>query len=138
MVEGWLADQYVVLFEQSEWSQITERYGLAEFLGGYSIEGLLGWDDFILRDLQGKRFHVPTVPLIPDHVQALDRTIEIRDLVADVKVAERIKWYVKPIVFGGSPELGDNVTWVSLQQHVELVRWWNRLYRDLKEGKGSQ
>jgi hypothetical protein len=34
-------------------------------------------------------------------------------------------------VFGGDPTLGDNVTWVTLTQHTELVQWWNQKYREL-------
>ena len=49
-----------------------------------------------------------------------------------INTSGRIKWYVKPLVFGGDPELGDNVIWVTQEDHVSLVRWWNRLYATVK------
>jgi hypothetical protein len=134
MHEGWLEDHYIILFDESEWPAITEQYGLAEFLDGYRVEGLHGWVDFILRDSLGNRFLVPTVPLTPQYIKPFERTIVVADLVADPKVAGQIRWYVKPIAFGGSYEPGENLTWVSFELHAELVRWWNRLYRDLKQG----
>ena len=48
----------------------------------------------------------------------------------------KIKWYVTPIVFGGNPALKDNIIWVTLAEHTELVQWWNRKYRELASGVG--
>jgi hypothetical protein len=56
----------------------------------------------------------------------------------DAKVRGRIKWYIKPIVFGGDPNLGDNVTWITLRQHFELVTWWNRKYREANEERDGK
>jgi hypothetical protein len=48
----------------------------------------------------------------------------------DSRFTGRIKWYIKPVVFGGDPNPGENVTWVTHEQHAELVAWWNRKYRE--------
>jgi hypothetical protein len=48
-----------------------------------------------------------------------------------------VKWYVKPIMFGGDPTAKENIAWVPFEQHAELVRWWSKLYRDTV-GKNSQ
>jgi hypothetical protein len=53
------------------------------------------------------------------------------ELIPDERFTDRIKWYTTPIVFGGDPNLGENVTWVTHDQHVKLVGWWNKQYRDL-------
>jgi hypothetical protein len=34
--------------------------------------------------------------------------------------------------FGGDAAIGENVTWVSLKEHAQLVRWWNDLYHSVK------
>ena len=38
---------------------------------------------------------------------------------------------IKPIILGGDPTDPQNKTWVTRQQHFELVRYWNRVISDL-------
>lgn len=54
------------------------------------------------------------------------------NLERDDRLAGKIKWYIKPVIFGGDPQIGDNLMWVSHEEHAQLVRWWNKYYRDLK------
>jgi len=48
----------------------------------------------------------------------------------DERFRGKIKWYVKPIMFGGSPTAKENMAWLSYEQHAEAVRWWSKFYRD--------
>jgi hypothetical protein len=43
-----------------------------------------------------------------------------------------VKWYTKPVVFGGDPLDQENTIWVTLEEHVQLVKWWNDRYQELK------
>ncbi len=54
-------------------------------------------------------------------------------LVPDEQFQGLIKWTIKPIVFGGSPTEDENMTWVDLPKHQELVRWWNETYRSVSQ-----
>ena len=56
-------------------------------------------------------------------------------LKPDSRFAGKIKWYVKPIAFGGDPDIETNLTWVDHEQHSQLVRWWNDLDNALKGRK---
>lgn len=40
---------------------------------------------------------------------------------------------IKPIIVGGDPVDPRNKTWVTRQQHFELVRYWNRIISDLRK-----
>ncbi len=40
---------------------------------------------------------------------------------------------IKPIIVGGDPTDPKNKTWVTRQQHFELVRFWNRIISDLRK-----
>lgn len=40
---------------------------------------------------------------------------------------------IKPIIVGGDPTDPQNKTWVTRQQHFELVRFWNRVISDLRK-----
>jgi hypothetical protein len=44
----------------------------------------------------------------------------------------KIKWYVKPIVFGMDAAIGENVKRAGLEEHAQFVRWWNDRYRSVK------
>jgi len=43
---------------------------------------------------------------------------------------------ITPVIAGGNPNDPRNKTWVTRQQHFEMVRYWNRVISELrKEGK---
>ena len=134
MIEGWHGNDHFVVFDELETEEATQRYGIEERLPGFQIVGLRGWDDFIIRETNGQLFTVPTVPLVSKYVQAFAGSVP-RDLEPD-EHAGMVKWYVTPIVFGGSPELGPNLTWVTHREHDQFVRWWNRQY-DLATSAGA-
>ncbi len=128
MNEGWYDEKYLVIFSEEESNDKTERYRLGEYLPGYSVVGLKGWDDFIVVDRAGNLFTVPTMPLTSQYLEAFSLPAQL-SLTPDPRFQGRIKWYITPIVFGGDPQIGENLTWVNHDQHVELVIWWNEQYR---------
>jgi hypothetical protein len=136
MTEGWNRDDYVVLFSGQEAHSATLRYGIAALLPGYRIVGLRGWDDFIVQNETGDTFKLPTVPC--DHKELAPFQVPASDeLVPDYRFAGKVKWYITPIAFGGDPTADENITWIPLADHAEIVRWWNTLYRDLTAKRGS-
>jgi hypothetical protein len=127
-MEGWLDDDYLVLFSEAEAPAQAERYGILSALPGYVLVGLRGWDEFIVLDDTGTMLSLPTLPL--DEANATPFTLPPSfDLVADSRFSNKIKWYVKPLVFGGDVNDQNNLTWVSLAHHAELVVWWNAQYK---------
>jgi hypothetical protein len=130
MREGWSGDAYIILFDERA-PALQASYGIASALPGYRLLGLRGWDDFIVEDPSGARFIVPTVPLLLSNLSAFENNDQ-PELEADARVRGRIKWYITPLVFGGDPNLSDNVTWVTVDQHTQLVAWWNDKYRELR------
>lgn len=136
MTEGWAGDDYVMLFSPDEEQAASERYGIADLLPGYRILGLRGWDDFIVEDDDGETFTLPTVPC--DRGELARFSPPGRDqLIPDDRFTGKVKWYVRPIKFGGDPAARENITWISLSQHAEAVRWWNATYRDLRHKSGK-
>jgi hypothetical protein len=134
MKEGWLDDDYLILFDGAEVAAVTAGYGIEKYLAGFSIIGLRGWDDFIVADQSGKTFTVPSVPLLEKDMQPFQHPVNVSALKADTRFTGKIKWYVKPVVFGGDPKSGENLTWVNHEQHAQLVRWWNDLYKSVSAG----
>src|SRR5687768_12587628 len=123
MNEGWLNQEYLILFTGSEIESTTLRYGLPKFLPGYEIVGLRGWDDLIVRDSAGQTYTVPSVPLHTKHLAPY--SIPTDNLETEELLSGKIKWDVQPIAFGGDPELESNLIWITHEQHGQLVSWWN-------------
>lgn len=133
MKEGWQNDEYFVLCEsQDEAKSVTERYRLHDYLPGYFIVGLKGWDDFILSDSEGNYHVVPTVPLTKEELRHYSFPATPLKLQVDGKFTGRVKWYVKPTIFGGSPTQKENIAWLSHDQHVKAVIFWNKTYFDVR------
>ena len=135
MIEGWLGEEYLVLFQESDVPAACLRYQIHEYLPGYQVIGLRGWDDLIVRDAAGGAFCVPVVPLDSSQLMPFQIPAATEKLRADERVAGKIKLYIKPIVFGGDAALGDNLSWVDHQQHGQLAVWWNKAYRDLTRNR---
>jgi hypothetical protein len=129
MREGWCNDDYWLLCEdQREAEALTTTYGLADYLPGYFIVGLKGWDDFILCDREGQYFLASTVPLERGSLAPFQFPSASLRLESDDRFTGKIKWYVKPIRFGGDPTAKENMAWLSLDEHVQAVRWWAKFY----------
>ena len=131
MIEGWHGDNYLVLFQDAEVASACLRYRIDEYLPGYQVIGLRGWDDLIVRDTAGHAFSVPVVPLDRSYLVPFQMPPLTVQLQADDRFTGRIKWYIKPVVFGGDAAVGENLSWVDHEQHGQLAIWWNKMYRDL-------
>ena len=131
MVEGWHNDEYLVVLSQSERALATEQYKLEQFLPGYSLVGLRGWDDLIVCNQVGSTFSLPSVPLEASYLEPFS-VPEALSLQPDARFSCGVKWYLKPLVFGGSAQDNENVAWVTHEQHAALVTWWNEQYKSLK------
>ncbi|MEM6821526.1 MAG: hypothetical protein AAF558_06265 [Verrucomicrobiota bacterium] len=135
MIEGWQNDDYYILFDdQHESIEMTDRYSFSDYLPGHIVTGLIGWDDFITRS-DNSYFRVPTIPLVPEYLESYEFKIDLANFEDDPKVRGKIKWYVKPLIFGGDPEEDENTTWIDLDSHVDAVKYWNNMYKDLKSNK---
>ena len=138
MIQGWNNDDYLILFEeQNEAIKMSERYVVSSSLPGYALIGLKSWDDFILQDAKNHFFTIPTVPLDLQYLQPFVFNVDLTKLRADQRFAGKIRWFIKPIIFGGDPSADANTTWLSIDEHVEAVKWWNQFYRDAKQNKPS-
>ena len=128
MNEGWHNDDYLILLNEDERSKAMASYDFERFIPGYQFVGLKGWDEFIVVDPAGDLHVIPTVPLNASQAvpYVLPQSISLQ---ADSRFKNKIKWYLKPLVFGGSPTDDANLAWLSHAQHAEVVRWWNDQYR---------
>jgi hypothetical protein len=135
--EGWLDDNYVILFSEAETESIFDAYGLNSTIHGYRLVGILSWDNFIVKNSKGEIFKIPTVPAISKYLEPVEFNKIKKSLNKDDRLTNKIKWYIKPIIFGGDPELEENITWVSIEDHTKLVKWWNEKYLEMVDNKNQ-
>jgi hypothetical protein len=133
MREGWLGDEYKILFSEEEAPDISARYGIESMLPGYKITGLLGWDDFLVEDQRGDFFRVPTLPCVTAQLTPFHLPSVVDELITDDRFTGKIKWYIKPMIFGGDIGMGDNLAWITHDQHREPVLLWNSRFHELSK-----
>ena len=132
MKEGWHNDDYLILFEGSEAEEKERDYEIDRLLPGHRLLGIVGWDYFLVSDRENHRvFRVPTIPLILEEKEEWLHELDSGALKPDERFQGKIKWYVKPIVFGGDPDLGPNLVWISHEDHVQCVKYWNQIYSQI-------
>jgi len=51
--------------------------------------------------------------------------------------ADREIFEVKPVILGGSPTDRSNKIILTREQHIEAVRYWNRVIKGLRKKAGS-
>jgi len=132
MRQGWNDDDYLILFAPEEMAPAAAAYAIGHYLPGFTLAGIRGWDEFIVVGPDGSTLTIPTVPLDVRYAAALTLPEQI-SLEPDPRLDGKIKWYVKPLVFGGDASDQANMQWVTHEQHAGLVRWWNEQYALLKD-----
>lgn len=131
MNSGWNDEIFYNLFEDNEIKMFNQKYILTNKPNEYKIIGLYFWDDFIVSKGQ-ELVKIPTIPFDLKYEEKIEINLENIHLDNDKKINNYIKWYNKPLIFGGSPELDDNIQWINIEHHIELVNFWNKKYREIK------
>ena len=133
-IEGWIDDEYFSMFSEQFAKAFSLQCHFAHFLPGMSLVGLRSWDEFIAVGDGNKVYAVPTVLLSVTYAQPFTMP-DISRLEPDRRYTGRVKWYVKPLLFGGRADEPSNVTWISYEEHAELVAYWNAMLANLSHPK---
>ena len=132
MKEGWHNDDYLILFESNEIEEKEKAYEIDRLLPGHRLLGMVGWDCFLVMDRENQRvFRVPTIPLVPKGKEEWPHEVDLAALKTDGRFHGKVKWYVKPVAFGGDPNPGENLMWISHEDHVQGVKYWNQMYAQI-------
>src|SRR6266699_1745423 len=71
MNEGWFGDDHFILFTPEESAEASAKYAIEKLLPGFTVMGLRGWDDFLVKNVEGHTFTVPTVPVDPKYIEPI-------------------------------------------------------------------
>ena len=138
MTEGWHDKDYVQLFDEADVYRLTQAYRFPPSMIDYRVIGLIGWDDFILKKYDGSVAQIPTVPLDFEYLRPLPLSIENAKILPDSRFVGKIKWYIQPLVFGGDATSEKNMAWLSLDQHIQAVTFWNRKYLEIRSQQAKK
>lgn len=150
--EGWIADRYLVLFRIEDLDALNQAYEVAELAPGFLLIGSNGMGEavgFDLRDGAEAIVRLPFVGMNWGYASSAGASFD--GFLAAPPESEKFEaqapsertlgeelHHIHPLTLGGDPEALSNLINVSRQQHVELVRWWNRLIRDLGFAEAGQ
>ena len=129
MTEGWLDDEYLMLLSEDESASYSARCEFESLLPGYTLIGFRSWDEFIVIGQDGRMYSLPTIPTLESDRVGFSLPPKL-SLSPDPRFGGKIKWYVKPLCFGGAVDDEQNLTWLRLDEHAQLVAWWNEQYRN--------
>lgn len=133
MKSGWHQNIHYNIFTEEEALCFYTKYNIDNYIPEYRLIGLIGWDDFIISK-NNEFYKIPTVPIdlkYCEKLPILDLSIKLTE---DSRIKNLIKWYIKPIVFGGNPEAQDNVEFIDIEKHCQYVNFWNKKYFEIKNG----
>jgi hypothetical protein len=92
MREGWHGEDYLVLFDEAEVGPASERYEVLRLLPGFTVLGLRGWDDLIVRNATGQTYSVPTLPLDTQYLSSFSVPDGETTLQSDGRFTGKVKW----------------------------------------------
>jgi hypothetical protein len=47
-------------------------------------------------------------------------------------------FYIVPIILGGSPTASENIIFLNRAEHIQAVRYWNKIIDDLRNQQQSK
>lgn len=143
--EGFLGEEYIILWRAEELAQLNKAYEAERYAPAILLFGSSGGGEAYGFDTHAEPACVVRLPFIGmerrhlgpvtrdftdlfSRGAALSMREQHRPLQREMELVE-----IKPIIFGGDPVDPENKMWVTREQHIELVRYWNRQTSTIRE-----
>ena len=144
--EGLVGDRYVRIYPQADAVWLNEQSPFREFRDSIFVFGSTGGGEAYGFDSKaGDRVvEVPFIPFVRDYARPVSTDLR-HGCSAGAHLEPQAKELVgkeiheiKPIVFGGDPVDPKNKTLVEFRPYIEVVVWFNNLYRQMQPpGRGT-
>ena len=105
MREGWLDDEYLILFEERS-ASFEKDYGFSYLLPGFRLIGIHGWDEFLVEDKGRNLFTVPTVPLLRKHLAPFKFEKSLETSSPMIRFVERLSGMSRRLFLAGTRHSG--------------------------------
>jgi hypothetical protein len=147
--DGFIGDKYFILWRAEELSTFNDGYEVSKYAPGLLMFGSNGGGDGFAFDTRTSSYRVMQVPFVgmsaadEFHVAASFNGLleQMRKQMAhsserppksDPTLRGKEIFEIKPIVLGGSATDPENKVALTRGQHMEVVRYWNRVISDLR------
>jgi len=141
---GLVGNSYISVFSVGDLKHFNQEYQVETNLPGYLIFASDGGGEsygFYLNE-PFLVYKIPFIPMVDEYkvlvAKNADEFFKALGAAAPMKHMSREKrkdyeiFEIQPIIFGGSPTDKRNKIIVDRNKHFELVRFWNKKYRELK------
>jgi hypothetical protein len=147
--DGFIGTGYFILWRAEELCKFNDGYEVSKYAPGLLLFGSNGGGDGFAFDTRALPYRVMQVPFVgmsrADKFHAAVSFTELlmrrREKMAHAserppksKPTLRGKeiFEIKPIILGGSPTDPENKVVLTRDQHMEVVRYWNKVVADLR------
>jgi cell wall assembly regulator SMI1 len=147
--DGFIGTGYFILWRAEELCKFNDGYEVSKYAPGLVLFGSNGGGDGFAFDTRASPYRVMQVPFV-----GMSRADEFRvaGSFAELLMRQREKkahssqrssksnptlrgkemFEIKPIILGGSPTDPENKVALTRDQHMEVVRYWNKLVSNLR------
>lgn len=139
--EGFLGKQYLRLYRFQELISLNQAYDIPNYNVELFVFGSDGYGDAFAFCIGGNEIvRIPLIPIPTEKAEVVSRSFAsfIHKLsisgptpAMDESAVGQEVHLIQPLCFGGDFRDPKNIVRVAPRKHAELVRYWNKLYREL-------
>lgn len=141
--EGFIGNRYVILWCVEELLKLNKAYAVVEYAPGPRLFGSDGGGEAFAFDMRLDSKPIVSVPFVGMDLN-LARQVAgcFREFLgaqsghrkSDVASLEGKELFeIHPVILGGSPTDPNNETLLTRAEHIEAVRYWDAVVRDVRK-----
>jgi cell wall assembly regulator SMI1 len=148
--EGFIGEHYLILWKVEELSDFNDGYEVSKHAPGFIVFGSNGGGDGFAFDTRKSPYRVMQVPFVgmsaDDGFRVAESFNELLTRMSgttdrpsklgrksEPTLRGREIFEIQPVLLGGSPTDLENKTILTRDQHMEVVRYWNKVVSDLRK-----
>ncbi len=152
--EGFVGSHYFVLWRVGDLREFNQDFQVAEYAPGLLLFASTGGGEGYAFDARpGANMVIRMVPFIGmslrDALHVADNFDHLLTRMDDAHITPTLstdherprgleRFFIKPIILGGSTDDPQNVTYLNRQQHIQVVRYWNPIIAGLRTQQKSE
>jgi hypothetical protein len=144
--DGFVGEHYLILWKAEELSKFNDSYEVSKYAPGFLIFGSTGGGDGFAFDTRTSPYPVVRVPFVGmraedglhvaesfnELLNAMHETLHPDSALPQAAHPGKEIFEIKPLILGGSPTDLENKAMLTRDQHMEVVRYWNKVVSDLR------
>jgi SMI1 / KNR4 family (SUKH-1) len=145
--DGFVGEHYLILWRAEELSNFNNGYEVSKYAPGFLIFGSTGGGDGFAFDTRTSPYLVMRIPFVGMRVEdglrvagsfnellkGMHETVDPDTVSPQEDCRGKEIFEIKPLILGGSPTDLENKAILTRNQHMEMVRYWNKVVSDLRK-----